>query len=73
MEARLVLCPANWPLAQLLGAHAIGAGVLELDSRAGQIDTVSPTARHRCVVFSELCSPGAKPRRWARCSLHASA
>ena len=27
-------------------------------------DTVSPTARHRCDVSSELCSPGAKPRRW---------
>ena len=26
--------------------------------------TVSPTARHRCDVFTELCSPGAKPR-WA--------
>ena len=28
-------------------------------------DTVSPTTRHRCDVSSELCSPGAKPRRWA--------
>ena len=26
--------------------------------------TVSPTARHRCYVSSELCCPGAKPRRW---------
>ena len=26
-------------------------------------DTVSPTARHRCDVSSELCCPGAKPRR----------
>ena len=31
----------------------------------GQIGTVSPTARLRCDVSSELCSPGAKPRRWA--------
>ena len=45
--------------------HAIGAGGLGFDSRAGQIDTVSPTARHRCDVSSELCSPGAKSRRWA--------
>ena len=40
--------------------HAIGAGGLRFDSRAGQISTVSPTARHRCDVSSELCSPGAK-------------
>ena len=26
---------------------------------------MSPTTRHRCDVSSELCSPGAKPRRWA--------
>ena len=43
----------------------IGAGGLGFDSRAGQIDTVSPTTRHRCDVSSELCCPGAKPRRWA--------
>ena len=36
---------------------------LGFDSRAGQIGTVSPAARHRCNVFSELCCPGAKPRR----------
>ena len=27
-------------------------------------DTMSPTACHRCDVSSELCCPGAKPRRW---------
>ena len=27
-------------------------------------DTVSPTARHRCDVSSELCCPGVKLRRW---------
>ena len=53
------------PLAQLLNACAIGAGGLEFNARAGQIGTVSPTARHRFDVSSELCSPGAKPRRWA--------
>ena len=26
-------------------------------------ETESPTAHHRCDVPSELCSPGAKPRR----------
>ena len=26
-------------------------------------DKLSPTARHRCDVSSELCCPGAKPRR----------
>ena len=41
--------------------HAIGAGGLG----SGQIYTVSPTTRHRCDVSSELCCPGAKPRRWA--------
>ena len=46
-------------------AHAIGAGGLGFDSRAGQIYTVSPTTRHRCDDSSELCCPGAKPRRWA--------
>ena len=46
-------------------ARAIGAGGLGFESRAGQIGTVSPTARHRCDVSSELCSPGAKLRRWA--------
>ena len=38
---------------------------LGFDSRTGQIGTVSPTTRHRCDVSSELCCPGAKPRRWA--------
>ena len=28
-------------------------------------DPVSPTARHRYDVSSELCWPGTKPRRWA--------
>ena len=41
------------------------AGGLGFKSRAGQIGSVSPTARHRCDVPSELCSPGAKPRKWA--------
>ena len=30
-------------------------------------NTVSPTARHRCDVFSALCCPGAKP--WKRAHL----
>ena len=42
------------PSAQLLGAHAIGAGGLGFKSRVGQIGTVSPTSRHRCDVPSEL-------------------
>ena len=35
-------------------------------SLTGQVKsvTVSPTARHRRVVFWELCCPGAKPRGW---------
>ena len=46
-------------------AHAVGAVGLVFDSRDDQIGTMSPTARHRCDVSSELCFPGAKPRRWA--------
>ena len=46
---------------------------LWFDSRAGQIGTVSPTARRRCDVFSKLCSPGAKPRRWTPPLVKASA
>ena len=54
----------NRPLAQLLSAHAIGARGQGFKSRVGLVGTVSRTARHRCDVLSELCSPGAKPRRW---------
>ena len=53
------------PLAQLFSAQIIGAGGLGFKSRTGQINTVSPTARHRCDVSSDLRSPGAKLRRWA--------
>ena len=54
----------NRPLAQLLSAHAIGAGGLGFKFRVGLVGTVSRTARHRCDVLWELCRPGAKPRRW---------
>ena len=30
-----------------------------------KLNTVSPIARHRCDYSSQLCYPGAKPRRWA--------
>ena len=52
----------NQPLAQLLRAQAIGAGVLGFNTRAGLIGIVSPTACHHCDVFSELCSSGSKSR-----------
>ena len=52
-------------LVQLLSAHAIGAEGLGFKSRVGEIGTVSPTARHRCDVSSDLCSLGVKPRKWA--------
>ena len=44
------------PFAQLLSAQAIRAEGLGFDSRAGQIDTVSPTTCHRCddSVFPRL-------------------
>ena len=37
------------------------------DSNLGSVksDTVSPTARHRFDVSSELCCPGVEPRRRA--------
>ena len=43
----------NRTLAQLLRAHAIGAEGMGFKSWVGQIHTVLPTARHRCVVPSE--------------------
>ena len=49
----------------------IGAGGLGFDSRAGQIGTVSPTARHRCDVSSELCNPARSYGDGPRHSLHA--
>ena len=51
----------NRSLAQLLGAHAIGAVGLRFDSWVSQIGIVSPTVRHCCDVPSELCNSGAKP------------
>ena len=38
-------------------AHAFGAEGPGLDSRAGQIGTVLPTASHCCFIFSELLLP----------------
>ena len=50
-------------LAQLLSIFAGEARGLGFDSWAGQIEAVSPTTRHRCDVFSELCSSGTRLRR----------
>ena len=46
---------------------AIDAGGLGFNYWASQIliQYRRRLARHRCSVYSELCSPGAKPRRWA--------
>ena len=44
-----------------LNAHTVGAGGLGFESQVGQIES---QCRHRCDVSSELCSPGAKLRRW---------
>ena len=41
----------------------IGAVGLGFDSQTGQIDKVSPTARHLRDISFELCCPGFKPRR----------
>ena len=48
-------------------------GVTDSIPRLVKSDTVSPTARHRYDVSSELCCSGAKLRRWARHSIHAGA
>ena len=53
------------PLVQSVTAHVIIAVDLGIDTRVGQIGTVSPAARHSCDVPSELCSPGAMPGKWA--------
>ena len=44
---------------------ATGAVSLGFNSRLVKSGTVSPTARHRCDVSSELCCSGAEPLRWA--------
>ena len=48
---------------------ANGVGGLWFVSRAGQIDVVSPTARHRRDVFWKLCCLGVKLRKLARYSI----
>ena len=59
------------PLAQLLSTHISGAGGLGFNSRAGQIGTVSPTARHPCDVSAELRYSILSCGNWPHHSLHA--
>ena len=49
---------SQWLKTSLLVREVLGSilGLVKLD-------TVSPSARHRCDVSSELCRPGANPRR----------
>ena len=47
-----------------LGFDSRGAGGLLFDLGSVKSDSVLPTARHSCDVFSELCCSGAKSRRW---------
>ena len=61
------------PVRAFVNDVAIGAGSLRFHTPAGQIGTVSPTARHCCDVSSEQCYPGAVPRSMHRYLLHASA
>ena len=46
-----------------------GPGIEPQTSRTDSVrlatELTTPTTRHRCGVSSELCSPGARPRRWA--------
>ena len=69
-----ILCSADyWTLilsciliGVVLKDIATGAAGFGFDYRTGQSGTVSPTARHRCNVSSELCCAGAQTRRRAR-------
>ena len=65
------MCQDYWPVAVVIKDIDNGAEGLRLDSRVGQIGTVSPTTCHRCDVSSKLCCPGANLRRWSRHSLYA--
>ena len=51
------------PVSLVVKDIAIGTVCLRFDSRAGQSGAVLPTARHRSLVSSELCWPGAKSQR----------
>ena len=56
----------HWPVSSVVPHLAIGGRDRGFDSyRPVKSDAVSSTARLRCNVSSELCCPGAKPRRWA--------
>ena len=63
--SRALVCSVvtNRPVSSIVQRIAVGAKGLGFDFWAGQIRTVSTTARHRCDVFSELRCPSAKTRR----------
>ena len=62
----MLLTAYNWPVVSLVINHiAIGTEVLGMIPGPVKSNTMSPTARRRCDVSSELCCPGAKPQRWA--------
>ena len=52
-------------LAQLLSTSLLMREVWDSIPGLVKSDTVSPTTRHCCDVFSELCCLGAKPRPWS--------
>ena len=58
--------------AQILSTWLLVREVWRLIPGLVKPDAVSPTARHRGDVSSELCCPDAKPWRCTRHSLHAS-
>ena len=64
----------TYPFSFSLKVLAVGAVVQDLalcaegsgfDYQGGESNAMSPTALHRCDVFSKLCCPNARPRRWA--------
>ena len=50
-------------LAQLFGTLLLLREVSGSIPEPIKLDTVSPTARHRCKVSLKLCCPGVKPRK----------
>ena len=61
----MLLKNMKWKFNRPIVEHiTIGSGGLGSIPGSVKSDTVSPTARHRYDVSSELCCPGAKPHRW---------
>ena len=58
----LFFCNSKLPVNSVVKHITIGAGGLGSILKPVKSDTVSPTARQRCAVASQLCCPGAMSR-----------